>query len=178
MNYSKEEIELNNVNSLIEELETRRGLILKRINNTKSLTNKVSHGSWIIKKSENKYYQYYRYLGDGHAMTRKGVNTTVSLKDFENDFRLATPSEEKQHLAFLGAKANIVKTHEFNTKKCDFYLITVTGQYGTKKRHTTYDEAEKEAIRLCKQENHEAFILGVVASVKPIQTITHEIKQR
>lgn len=61
----------------------------------------------------------------------------------------------------------------FDVTKCDFYMITVGEEHATnpsKTRHLSYDKAEKEAIRLCEQTKKEAFIVGVVSSVKPIET--------
>jgi hypothetical protein len=63
------------------------------------------------------------------------------------------------------------KKTKVNIEDCDFFLITVKGQMGSKKRHYSYDEAVKEATRLCVSENHEAFICGVVSSVKPIPQV-------
>jgi hypothetical protein len=68
--------------------------------------------------------------------------------------------------------------------KCDFYMVTCTGLHGSKVRHTSYEEAETEAIRVAKKRNHEAWIVGVVASVKPVvkteikMTPSIEIKKR
>lgn len=68
----------------------------------------------------------------------------------------------------------------FDITKCDFYMITVGDDKGSKKRHETYQQAETEAVRLCELTGNEAFIVGVVASVKPIKvtkTITTVVPQ-
>lgn len=61
----------------------------------------------------------------------------------------------------------------FDTSKCEFYMITVGEEdrlgNGTKVRHVTYAQAEREAMRLCEATKKEAFIVGVVASVKPVE---------
>lgn len=62
------------------------------------------------------------------------------------------------------------KPSAFDTTKCDFYMLTIEGENGSKKRHETFESAEKEAIRLCQLTEKEVFMVGVVASVKPIKT--------
>ena len=62
-----------------------------------------------------------------------------------------------------------VEPHKIDPKKCDFYMVTVTGHFGTKVRHDRYENAIKEATRLAKQENHKVWVTGVVAIVEPIQ---------
>jgi hypothetical protein len=57
-------------------------------------------------------------------------------------------------------------------KNCDFFLLTVKGEQGSKVRHPNFGSAKKEATRLAKKLNHEVFICGVVASVKPVVTVT------
>ena len=59
--------------------------------------------------------------------------------------------------------------HTIDPKKCDFYMVTVTGEFGTKVRHDNYDNAIKEATRLAKKQNHKAWVTGVVAVIEPIQ---------
>ena len=60
------------------------------------------------------------------------------------------------------------KTHTIDPKKCDFYMVTVTGEFGAKVRHDNYDNAIKEATRLAKKQNHKAWVTGVVAVIEPI----------
>lgn len=59
--------------------------------------------------------------------------------------------------------------HTIDPKKCDFYMVTVTGEFGAKVRHDNYDNAIKEATRLAKKQNHKAWVTGVVAVIEPIQ---------
>lgn len=59
--------------------------------------------------------------------------------------------------------------HTIDPKKCDFYMITVTGEFGAKVRHENYYNAIKEATRLAKKQNHKAWVTGVVAVIEPIQ---------
>jgi len=61
------------------------------------------------------------------------------------------------------------ESHKIDPKKCDFYMVTVTGEFGTKVRHDNYENAIKEATRLAKKMNHKAWVTGVVAIVEPIQ---------
>lgn len=81
----------------------------------------------------------------------------------------------------------IPKRKGFDTTKCDFYMITVGEKehhVGAKVRHTSYASAEREAIRLCELTKEEAFIVGVVASVKPVKerkvivTVTPKVSKR
>lgn len=57
----------------------------------------------------------------------------------------------------------------FDPNKCDFYMVNIANGNGSKVRHDSYEKAEREAIRLCDTFKTEAFILGVVASVKPVE---------
>jgi hypothetical protein len=59
--------------------------------------------------------------------------------------------------------------HKIDPKKCDFYMVTVTGEHGSKVRHDRYENAIKEATRLAKIQNHKAWVTGVVAIVEPIK---------
>ena len=63
-----------------------------------------------------------------------------------------------------------------NITNCDFFMLTVgeenrPGATGTKKRHYDFNQAEREATRLCKEYDKEVFIVGVIASVKPKHTV-------
>jgi len=44
----------------------------------------------------------------------------------------------------------------------DFYMITLSGDFGTKVRHEDYKKAVKEAKRLSKKMNHPAYLMKVV----------------
>jgi hypothetical protein len=48
-----------------------------------------------------------------------------------------------------------------------FYMVTCRGIKGSVVRHTTYDEAVKEAKRIAKREDHPAWVVGVVAKINP-----------
>lgn len=166
-----------------------------------------AYGTWVIVKDKNVYYQFNR-VGESSKLVyiaRNGTDTWASIEKFNKDFRLATPSEVKQHLEFLAQKGldALVKKHKplikpapkwpftvppvrikgdlisfvesinkfkipFDPMKCDFYMVTCRGLRGAKVRHKTYEEAEQVAIDLAKSENHETWIVGVVASVKPV----------
>lgn len=62
-----------------------------------------------------------------------------------------------------------LEPRKIDPKKCDFYMVTVTGEFGAKVRHDNYDNAIKEATRLAKKQNHKAWVTGVVAVIEPIQ---------
>jgi hypothetical protein len=174
---------------------------------------------WVIEKYTNTYYQF---AGLNHGcyknviLSRFGKEETIGVQQFNDNFRIASSAEFKQHIEHLERtgkkyiKQNftqrveqreaykvvnldfaslyteaIPKFHDveyqklirqieseprkIDPKKCDFYMVTVTGQFGTKVRHDRYENAIKEATRLAKQENHKAWVTGVVAIVEPIQ---------
>lgn len=159
-----------------------------------TLAKQVKLSEWVILKAKNMYYQFYVHGFNKNTvgLKRNGVTVWVDTSVFNAEYRLATPSEVKQHEEFLRTK-NIIKTDAYKVKhdkpystfdptKCDFYMVTCTGLHGSKVRHATYGEAETEAIRIAKKRNHEAWIVGVVASVKPVIKIKEipsiEIKKR
>ena len=164
-----------------------------------TLTKQVKLSEWVILKSKNIYYQFYLHGFNKNtvALKRNGATSWIDVNVFNVDYRLATPSEAKQHVEFLqtkkiksldvtnvGFEAYKVKHDKpystFDPMKCDFYMVTCTGLHGSKVRHTTYGEAEADAIRIAKNRNHEAWIVGVVASVKPVTETSQkiEIKKR
>jgi len=57
-------------------------------------------------------------------------------------------------------------------------MISLNTNRGSFVQHPTFELALREATRLAEKENTEVFILGVVASVKPIPRPTNEIKFR
>lgn len=60
----------------------------------------------------------------------------------------------------------------------DFYCVTLKQGRGCTKYHATYELAETEAVRLSKQENKKAYVLGVVAEIETIPTTTYEVKTK
>jgi len=115
-------------------------------------------------------------------MSRYGQTFEFDLVEFILDSRLALKHEVEQHIEFMNRtgkqylKPLEVIKGSFNPNKCEFYMVTCRGQMGTKVRHNTYELAEKEAIRIAGVENHETWILGVVAKVKPKTTL--EVNKR
>lgn len=167
--------------------ETRQRLF-DELNKTLSISQQLldlktkAKGTWVILKNDGNgvYYQF-----DGFGLTTtKGVrllrNATIShvpTGTFNANFKIATPSEVNQHLAYLSTKNIKVglisikgekQTNLIDPTKCEFYMVTCRGIRGAKKRHTTYEAAETEAIAIAKSENHETWIVGVVASIKPV----------
>lgn len=132
----------------------------------------------------------------------------VIMGDFNKKFRLADPIEVKQHEEFLMSKigrtslVNIktlpdadftklsvkVEPHEkmqspvskpsIDPTQCEFYMVTCTGQRGAKVRHTRYDLAEKEALRVANKMNHAAWVVGVVAKIEPEVKTTYNVKKK
>lgn len=152
------------------------------LNQLLDLSNKAV-GTWVILKNKNMYYQFN---GVGSldpntnvGLMRNGQWSKISASELNKNYRMATPIEVKQHLEFLQTKQVTsplikVKGEVYNNKpsfdpmKCDFYLVTCRGIRGAKVRHTSYEIAEAEAKKIAEKENHETWVLGVVASVKPI----------
>jgi len=179
---SKYQHRLDGIEKEIEKLLTEKSKLLI---DASPLSDKLNNGSWVI----NDYNTYYQFIGKNQYqinLERKGSTYNVGIRDFNKLFRVATLEEANQHEAFLINKNEtfiertpiIISEPKKEDIKYDFYMVTVTGEHGTKKRHLIYEEAEKEAIRLSEQENHEAFILGVIASVKTIITVTNEVVKR
>lgn len=137
---------------------------------------KRGYMTWVIRN--NTYYQFVGFNGRGVIISRYGNATELPIQRFNSEYRLAEPAEVKQHEEYLASKSSgktliaAIKgediKHVIDPMKCDFYMVTCTGQHGSKVRHADYASAEKEAMRISKLMNHEAWIVGVVASVKPI----------
>jgi hypothetical protein len=151
-----------------------------------------SLGHWVIDSRSNTHYQIGVITKNNNVTLHRNDSTiNVTFNVFKKNFVFATISQVKSHLKFLASKnqkpiiidsspvfsepKDIIKDI-MNVKYCDFYMVSVDGHGGAKVRHTSYDSAEKEAIRVAKELNAEAFIVGVVASVKPI--ISHEVINR
>jgi hypothetical protein len=124
---------------------------------------------------------------------------------FDKHYRLATPSEVEQHEAFLlkkhgqtsfvnGRQPLTVPVNEINNlknlvtikrvdkpsidpSKCEFYMVTCTGEKGSKVRHLDYKDAEKEAMRVASMKNHSAWVVGVVAKIEPEVKTTFNVKK-
>ena len=73
-------------------------------------------------------------------------------------------------IAYHQEEINRLKT-TLNKKKelenAEFYMLTVSGEYGSKVRHETYDIAFKEAKRLAKKTNHEVYLMGINSIIQP-----------
>jgi len=52
-------------------------------------------------------------------------------------------------------------------QRCEFYMVTCRGNYGSKVRHQDYNDAVKEAKRIARQENHPTWVVGVVKKINP-----------
>lgn len=131
---------------------------------------------WIVYKTNSKgrprllqvtfdKHRPYPFIIDGR--------TSVAIKGFDlnQNYRLATTNEIEQHEAFLieQAKPKVEIKRYPNVQpidKCAFYMVTCRGIHGSTVRHTTYESAEKEATRVALKENHDAFVVGVVATIK------------
>jgi hypothetical protein len=166
-------------------LQKRKEQILK----AKPLSEMVKYKRyiWVINNGIGRYYQFVCIDGDKVRLGRFGQTFSLDKNDFDNSFRIATEDEIKQHLRYLKSKdlffideqlahlekmneqLSTPKKHMIDPTKCDFYMVTVTGEFGSKVRHDNYDKAIKEATRLAKVQNHKAWVTGVVAIVEPIK---------
>ena len=108
------------------------------------------------------------------ASERKVVNLDIASLYQNNVFFEKKHNAEYQRLIHgevgtMMSPPSQAKVHTIDPKKCDFYMVTVTGEFGAKVRHDNYDNAIKEATRLAKKQNHKAWVTGVVAVIEPIQ---------
>jgi len=144
---------------------------------------------WVIDSTCNIYYQFIANNDNEIILGRFGKTFKFSKSNFDTYFRIASSCEFKQHIEYLNSKGMYFidacgkgmsgtndftikegpKKHMIDPTKCDFYMVTVTGEHGAKVRHTNYNVAIKEASRLAKKLNHKAWVTGVVAIVEPIQ---------
>lgn len=183
---NKHKLTVEEIDSMINQLSTLR----------KELLTKKQHkyGTWFIHVS-GRYYQFYEVEDTNVVLNRYGRWSCIRLSDFKDEYRLAKDWEVKQHLQFIKQNGKICLSYlqcnlipsdltkvtnepSINPLKCEFYMVTCRGVMGAKVRHADYKTAEEEAIRLAKKENHETWIVGVVASVKPTQVVTTEIKKK
>lgn len=146
----------------------------------------IKTGTWFIRNTSGNptYYQFSKTEGGSIILERFGHRFGFTVESFFNDFSEASESQVSQHLNYLDSKGldyvgiNPNKKVGLDPTKCEFYLVTCRGIHGAKVRHTSYEVAEQEAIRIAKKENHETWILGVVAKVKPNCVVTHEVVKR
>lgn len=68
---------------------------------------------------------------------------------------------------FEAEQTSVPTTTTIDPFKCEFYMVTCRGINGTKKRHTSYDDAIKEAKRIAKKEDHPTWVVGVLAKINP-----------
>lgn len=232
---NKHQSEINSITKTIAQLESLKQKLEFEGSFLKSVI-QAGKGTWVIFKKSNSYYQFSHFDGkSNHVHLERHKNRAViGSLDFENNFRLATPSEAQQHetyLASTGKPKMSLDVHNASTKKvyrlkpkykgnedalavlagvtsfpttfeegssietklrasgvigwfdleetsiptpttidpfkCEFYMVTCRGINGTKKRHTSYDDAIKEAKRIAKKEDHPAWVVGVVAKINP-----------
>lgn len=99
--------------------------------------------------------QYARELGfeawnqlvnrvDKHELNQHSCEMMLGFPDYLAELKSKTPDHE-------------------------FYMLTCTGEHGSKVRQPNFDVAVKEAHRIAKKQKHRVSILGVVAVVDPIQ---------
>jgi hypothetical protein len=158
---------------------------------------------WVIKNnpSQPTYYQLVSIVGKVVTLSRKGVTKIVSYQDFYRDYVEAKEDQVLQHVKYLtdnkikflfvpipcdtsevpilnisGTISSIVPIAPKVKKpaNADFFMVTLKQGYGSKVYHESYEIAEKEAIRLSKQENKKAYILGVVGEINVVPTTTYE----
>jgi hypothetical protein len=101
----------------------------------------------------------------------EGLAVLLKIRTFPQDF------EEGSPIANQIVKLNLLEWFEtfqpvtasttIDPFKCEFYMVTCRGIKGSVVRHTTYDEAVKEAKRIAKREDHPTWVLGVVAKINP-----------
>ena len=137
-------------------------------------------------------------------LVRHNGSLEIITDQYNKEFRMANPAEVAQHEKFLADKfgrttlvsvkgkpdiATSVKVKptekmqspvgkpSIDPSKCDFYMVTCTGQYGSRVRHDNYESAEKEALRVANLKKHSAWIVGVVAKIEPEVKTTFNVKK-
>lgn len=162
---------------------------------------------WVITQRDSNpwYYQLVRVDGTISTLSRHGRTKSVTYREFQRDYVVATESQVLQHIEFLTrvGKPFIKKSIPCDTtpildysgglfeavstpsktqtlpvkpKDADFYCVTLKQDRGCTVYHGDYDTAEKEAIRLSKQENKKAYVLGVVGVIDVVPITTYETK--
>lgn len=172
-------------------------IILVRHNNTKRLSKK-EFISQFVEATQVDIERHLRYL-DSRMLTSlptpifdlipNTVNKIVNMfgrpeyKETRQDFINRTIENKSLIETFKTLSKPVEKG--FDITKCDFYMVSVGNvENSSKTRHPSYEKAETEALRLCKLTQKETFILGVVASVKPVKktetiiTVTPTISKR
>lgn len=204
---SSEKNAILEIDNQIAQLKKMKEQLLK----VKPLSEILNSYIWVIESSCNKYYQFVFTNDDEEVqLSRFGKTLIINKTYFDNNFRVASSCEVKQHIQYLASKdlffinidgifgngmsgtnmftpkfdvaathysehlnrcvkMALPKKHMIDPTNCDFYMVTVTGEHGSKVRHTDYNLAINEASRLAKSKNHKAWITGVVAVVEPIQ---------
>ncbi len=181
-------MEPKNINNVIAKLTNTIDSLTKQRNNLLGKLNPIANVeefAWVI-DNNNTYYQYLNTHNGTVSLFRKGVKSFEHLNRFERDYTVADKAQVTQHLnflkrsgyLFLDSENQLLKSQQpdavpESSMEHEFYMLTVRGVKGATVRHENYSKAEKEAIRLATIENHEVFILGVVAKVKPV--VSHEI---
>ena len=172
------------IDQQIKDLEKMKAKLLKK----QTLSQIVSSKKWlwVIDDRDNTYYQVRAVSSNQIGLSRYGEAYVFNRDEFNNNFRIASSKEFKQHIEFctirgkqfiedvntstiLTSNPVAPKKHTIDPTDCDFYMVTVTGQFGSKVRHDDYSVAIKEATRLAKKQNHTAWVTGVVAVVEPIK---------
>lgn len=161
---------------------------------------------WVITQRDSNpwYYQLVSVNGTTSTLSRQGRTKSVSYREFQRDYVVATESQVLQHIEFLTRVgkpfikkvipcdttpildcsgldevipiASKKQTLSVKPKDADFYCVTLKQGRGCTVYHGDYDTAEKEAIRLSKQESKKAYVLGVVGVIDVVPTTTYETK--
>jgi hypothetical protein len=154
---------------------------------------------WVIKQNRTNptYYQQVSVIGEVVTLSRMGKTCTINYKTYIQEFKVATEDEIIQHLNYLNLSnrpylqkvvvqdmSGSVSATSHNEQPikaikpadADFYCVTLKQGRGCTQYHGTYEQAEKEATRLSKQEKKKAYVLGVVGEVEVVPTTTYETK--
>ena len=183
------------IDQQIKDLEKMKAKLLKK--QTLSQIVKGKAWLWVIDDRNNTYYQVSFVSDCSVTLKRYGAIYTVHFGEFNDNYRIASSKEFKQHIEFCTSNGKVFTdnnakltqefvekfnvpvslepTNTFDPMKCDFYMVTCRGLMGAKVRHRSYESAEREAIRIAKLNNHETWVVGVVASVKPVEKVVKTI---
>ena len=149
------------------------------------LFNIVRVGSHIVKRDGERIYQITKI--ENGIISLDGITKLREISYAElNRYYVLADAKGKRLFHELRTANQIAKNSTygqtvakpFDITKCDFYMLTVRGDKGSKVRHNTYEEATKEATRIATFEDHQVYIMGVVAVAEPVREFSVKIKTK
>jgi len=136
-----------------------------------------------VEATEEDVLQHVKYMTDnGIKFLFEPVDCSIESKiiiDFSGGSDVLAhiaKNKAKEAISIPASTLNPITVPVQKSADADFYMVTLKQGYGSKVYHPSYEIAEAEAIRLSKQENKKAYVLGVVGEIEVIPTTTYETK--